>query len=149
LTLWSVNSARLVGTGLYHTPYAGLVSKEEERSTVYFSPASPPSHPDAVWAAATVFADLVPKSLTIQYACSSKNVPPWSSMVGDLLPLFRIGVQGLFKAISRKLALRLAYETESRTCTDISIPALNRRGGPSKMCMVASWTAANARRGPR
>ena len=70
MTLWSVNSARLLGTRLNHTPYAGLVSKEEERSTVYFSP---PSHPDDVWAAAIVFADLVPKSLTIQYACSLKR----------------------------------------------------------------------------
>lgn len=46
-TVWSVNSAKLIATGLDNTPPKGLISLEEERSTVYFSP---PSHLDAVLA---------------------------------------------------------------------------------------------------
>ena len=50
LILWSVNSAKLIATGLDNTPPKGLISLEEERSTVYFSP---PSHLDAASAAVT------------------------------------------------------------------------------------------------
>ena len=49
-TVWSVNSAKLIATGLDNTPPKGLISLEEERSTVYFSP---PSHLDAASAAVT------------------------------------------------------------------------------------------------